>query len=228
MLTAQILSALTVSVCLLIDNIMIARFLGEEGIAAYGLANPVLILIGALGTMLSSGVQVACSRSLGIGSQEETNAGYSSAIGVAAVVSGVFMLVVLLFSGPLATVMGAGREGSLFDSTKGYLNGFILGAPGSMGALILVPFMQMAGKSGLLIAAVLGMTVSDIAFDLLNVLVFDGGMFGMGLASSLSYYVALIIGIFYFLSPRCVFRFSRRQIAGRRSGSCLRAVYRLS
>ena len=213
MLTAQILSALTVSVCLLIDNIMIARFLGEEGIAAYGLANPVLILIGALGTMLSSGVQVACSRSLGIGSQEETNAGYSSAIGVAAVVSGVFMLVVLLFSGPLATVMGAGREGSLFDSTKGYLNGFILGAPGSMGALILVPFMQMAGKSGLLIAAVLGMTVSDIAFDLLNVLVFDGGMFGMGLASSLSYYVALIIGIFYFLSPRCVFRFSRRQIS---------------
>ena len=68
MLTAQIFSALTVSLCLLIDNIMIARFLGEGAIAAYGLANPLLLIIGALGTMLSAGVQVTCSRSLGRGS----------------------------------------------------------------------------------------------------------------------------------------------------------------
>ena len=34
MLIAQILSALTVSLCLLIDNIMIGRFLGEEALAA--------------------------------------------------------------------------------------------------------------------------------------------------------------------------------------------------
>ena len=34
MLTAQIFSALTVSLCLLIDSIMISRFLGEKAIAA--------------------------------------------------------------------------------------------------------------------------------------------------------------------------------------------------
>ena len=212
MLTAQILSALTVSLCLLIDNIMIGQFLGEEAIAAYGLANPILLLIGALGSMLSAGVQVACSRSLGRGSQEETNAGYSSAIGITAVVSGAFLLLVLLLRNPLATLMGAGSEGTLYDHTRDYLAGFIIGAPGSMGALILVPFMQMAGKSGLLIAAVLGMTVADVGFDLLNVLVFHGGMFGMGLASSLSYYAALLIGAFYFLSKKCVFRFSWKLI----------------
>ena len=208
MLSAQILSALTVSLCLLIDNIMIGRFLGEGAVAAYGLANPVLLIIGALGSMLAAGIQVACSKSLGQGSQEGTNAGFSSAIALAGGVSLGFLLLVLLLRNPIATMMGAGSEGALYNDTRNYLAGFIIGAPGSMGALILVPFMQMAGQSNLLIAAVLSMTVADVGLDLLNVLVFHGGMFGMGLASSLSYYVAMLVGGIYFLSKKCVFRFS--------------------
>lgn len=213
MLAAQTLSALTVSVCLLIDNIMIGRFLGVQAIAAYGLANPILLVIGAIGSMLAAGVQVACSKSLGSGSQEETNKGYSSAIALMLATSFAFMLLVLVFRSPLATAMGAGSEGELFDQTRGYLAGFILGAPASMGALVLVPFLQMAGQSTLLIVAVLSMTVADVAFDLLSIFVFRGGMFGMGLASSLSYYVAMIVAMCYFLSKKCVFDFSFRFVS---------------
>ena len=216
MLAAQILSALTVSLCLLIDNIMICRFLGVEAIAAYGLANPILLVIGAIGSMLAAGVQVACSKSLGSGSREETNRGYSSAIALMLGISLVLVLAVLLLRNPLSTLMGAGREGKLFDDTRDYLTGFILGAPGSMGALVLVPFLQMAGQSNLLIVAVLAMTVSDVVLDLLSVLVFHNGMFGMGLASSLSYYVAMVIAMGYFLSRKCVFRFSLKMVTLRK------------
>ena len=216
MLAAQTLSALTVSLCLLIDNIMIGRFLGMEAMAAYSLANPVLLILGAFGSLLAAGVQVACSRSLGSGSKEETDRGYSSAIALMLGLSLAMMAAVLLFRGPLATIMGAGRQGELFEQTRGYLAGFVLGAPGSMGALVLVPFLQMAGQSGLLIAAVLGMTVTDIALDLVNVYWLHGGMFGMGLASSLSYYVAMAIAMGYFLSRRCVFTFSLRLVSARK------------
>ncbi|MBR6184680.1 MAG: ATP-binding protein [Clostridia bacterium] len=212
MLAAQTLSALTVSLCLLIDSILIGRFLGVQAIAAYGLANPILLVIGAIGSMLAAGVQVACSKSLGSGSKEETDKGYSSAIGLTLGISLVFTLLVLIFRSPLATLMGAGSEGELYDHTRDYLAGFIIGAPGCMGALVLVPFLQMAGQSKLLILAVLGMTAADVGFDLLNVLVFDGGMFGMGLASSLSYYVAMAIALCYFLSRKCAFRFSFQSI----------------
>ena len=212
MLAAQTLSALTVSLCLLIDNIMICRFLGEEAIAAYGLANPILLIIGAIGSMLAAGVQVACSKSLGSGSKEETDRGYSSAVTLMLGISVPFAALVLIFRGPLATLMGAGAEGELYTMTRDYLTGFIIGAPGSMGALVLVPFLQMAGQSGLLIVAVLGMTVADVALDLLNVMVFHGGMFGMGLASSLSYYAAMVIAMIYFLSGRCVFTFSLKLV----------------
>ena len=217
MLAAQVLSALTVSLCLLIDNIIIGRFLGTNAIAAYGFANPVLLLIGALGSLLAAGVQIACSKSLGKGSQEETNAGFSSAIAVTLACSGFFMLAVLLFRDPLSSALGASpRNGELHDMTRDYLAGFVIGAPASMGALILVPFLQMAGESTLLILAVLGMTVSDVVFDLLSVQVFHGGMFGIGLASSLSYYIALGIAAFYFLSRRSVFRFSRHGVSWRK------------
>ena len=212
MLAAQIVSALTVSLCLLIDNVMIGRFLGVNGLAAYGWANPLLLIIGAVASMLSAGVQVVCSKSLGSGSQEETNKGYSSAVAAALGVSLLLTAAVIIFRDPLATMLGAGSEGEVFKETSDYLAGFVLGAPGSIGALVLVPFMQMAGKSGLLIAAVLGMTAADIGLDLLNVYVFHGGMFGMGLASALSYYVAVLVGLIYFLSSKCVFRFSVKAV----------------
>ena len=215
MLSAQIFSALTVSLCLLIDSIMISRFLGEDAIAAYGLANPLLLSIGAIGTLLSAGVQVVCSRALGRGSQKEANEGYSTAVAVAATVSLVFMAAVLLFRDFLTKAMGAGTSGPLFDLTKDYMTGFSIGAPGSMGALVLVPFLQMAGQSNLLIAAVLTMTVTDVALDLVNVLVVHGGMFGMGLASALSYYAAMIVGGIYLLSKKSVFRFSRQGVKRR-------------
>ena len=216
MLTAQILSALTVSLCLLIDSVMISRFLGETAIAAYGLSNPVLLAIGAIGTLLAAGVQVVCSKALGRGSQEEANAGYSSAVAVAGGISLAFAALVILFRFALARGLGAGSSGILYEDTANYLAGFSIGAPGSMGALVLVPFLQMAGQSGLLIAAVLTMTVTDIVLDLLNVLVYHGGMFGMGLASALSYYAAMIVAGFYFLSRKSVFRFSRKLVDWKR------------
>ena len=107
MLTAQIFSALAVSLCLLIDIVVIGRFLGDEAMAAYQLANPLLLCIGAIGTLLSAGVQVACGRSLASGSRRETNAGYSSAVAVGGAVSLLFAAVVLVFTRPLAAARGA-------------------------------------------------------------------------------------------------------------------------
>ena len=207
MLVAQVLSALTVSLCLLIDNMMIGRYLGVPALAADSLANPLLLALGAVGTILATGVQVACGKSLGKGSQAETNVCYSTAMVTALVFSAVFALFAVTLHVPLAKLLGA-NEAQLIKDTGGYIAGFSIGAPATVLALILIPFLQIAGQSGLLVVAVLMMTVTDVAFDLLSVFVFKGGMFDMGLASSLSYYMAVIIAGSYFLSHKCVFKFA--------------------
>ena len=218
MLIAQTLSTLTVSLCLLIDNIVIGRFLGVKALAAYGMANPVLLILAAVASMLSAGVQVSCSKSLGRGLQEECNEAYSSSIGITALISIPFMILVFFLRDPIATMLGAGADPELFADTSQYIAGFIIGAPASMAALILVPFLQIAGQSTLLVIAVAGMTVADIALDLLNVYVFHGGMFGMGLASSISYYVGCLVGIIYFVSKKSVFKFSFKRIKAKKMG----------
>ena len=212
MLLAQVLSVLTTSLCMLVDSIVIGRFLGVRAMAAYGLSSPILLIIGGVGTILSAGVQVSCSKSIGKGLIEEANVGYSSAVGSSLVISLLFLLFVLAFQNHIPTWMGAGTSGELFDSTRGYLIGFSIGAPGCITALVLIPFLQMAGQMGLLISAVVAMTVTDVALDLLNALVFHWGLFGMGLASALSYYVALLVAIWYFFSQKGIFRFRFRNV----------------
>ena len=45
-------SALSGTVCMLIDSIIIGRLLGVDSMSAYGLALPILTLLIALGTMI--------------------------------------------------------------------------------------------------------------------------------------------------------------------------------
>lgn len=207
MAVAQIVSAMTVILCLLIDSIMIGRFLGVDSMAAYGLSNPLLLAFAAIGSMVSAGVQVMCSKSLGSGDQKANNTYYSVTVVLCVAVSVFALAFVILLRHPLCQFLGAGSSGTLHDLTSDYLLGFIIGAPAFLASTILVPFMQLAGKQTRLVVAVLLMTISDIVFDALNVFVFHGGMFGMGLASSMSYYIAFIAGIFYFVSKDCLFRF---------------------
>ena len=207
MLLAQVLSVLTTSLCMLVDSVVIGRFLGVGAMAAYGLSSPILLIIGGIGTILSAGVQVSCSKSIGKGLLDEANKGYSSAVGTAFGLSVFFLIFVIVMQNFIPTWMGAGTEGELFESTRGYLIGYTIGAPGCMVALVLIPFLQMAGQMGLLISAVVAMTITDVALDLVNALVLHWGLFGMGLASALSYYVALLVAIWYFFSKKGIFKF---------------------
>ncbi len=212
MLLAQVLSVLTTSLCMLVDSIVIGRFLGVRAMAAYGLSSPILLIIGGIGTILSAGVQVSCSKSIGKGLIEEANVGYSSAVGSSLFISLFFLLFVFAFQNLIPTWMGAGTSGQLFDSTRGYLLGFSIGAPACVTALVLIPFLQMAGQMGLLICAVVAMTVTDVALDLLNAMVLHWDLFGMGLASAISYYVALLVAIWYFFSKKGIFKFRFRNV----------------
>ena len=213
MMVTQIVSSMTVTLCMLIDSIMIGRFLGVDAMAAYGYSQPVLLAFAAPGAMISAGVQVVCGRTMGSGDREGTDACFTVSVALTLLIAALGLVLVPLFASPLCTLLGAGQPGRgnpVHGLTRQYLLGFILGVPAFLTAQIMVPYMQMSGSRTRLVAAVLLMTVSDVVFDLLNVLVFHGGTFGMGLASSLSYYVALAVGLGYFLRKDCLFHLRRR------------------
>ncbi len=218
MLVTQIVSSMTVTLCMLIDSIMIGRFLGVDAMSAYGLASPLLLVFAAFGSLISAGVQVMCGKTIGAGDREATNACYTCSVLLAAGISVIGFGFVFAFLGPLTSLLGAGSPGPdnpVYGLTKDYITGFIIGAPAFLCAQIMVPFMQLQGCRTRLVVAVIAMTVSDIVFDLLVVFVFHGGTLGMGLASTLSYYIAFGIGIGVFLRKDCMFRFRPRLFRGK-------------
>ena len=211
----QVISSMTVTLCMLIDNIVISRFLGVDALAAYGYTQPVLLAFAAPGAMISAGVQVVCGKTLGRGDRESTDSCYTLSVAATALIALLGLTLVLIFAGPLCTILGAGQnvaENNVYYLTKDYLTGFIIGVPGFLAAQVMVPYLQMAGDRTRLVTAVLVMTVLDIALDIVNVLVIHGGIFGMGIASSLSYYAAVIVGLGYFIRKDCLFKFRTKGI----------------
>ena len=218
MLIAQILSAMTVMLCMLVDSIMIGRFLGVDSMTAYGFSNPVLLVFAAYGAMLSAGIQVMCGKTMGVGDLEATNACFSASAVLALSVSVIGTILILIFVSPVTTLLGAGKpapDNAVFFLTRDYLRGFIVGAPAFIVAQIMVPFLQISGNRVRLALAVVVMTVSDVIFDLLNVFVFHGGTLGMGLASSFSYYFALVVGLAYFFRKDCMFKLKLKTVTAK-------------
>lgn len=218
MLVTQIVSAMTVMLCMLVDSIMIGRFLGVDSMTAYGLATPVLLVFAAFGSMLSAGIQVMCGKTMGSGDMQATNACFSVSVTLAAGISFLGVAVVLLFTDPICTLLGAGQptpDNTVFFLTRDYLRGFIIGAPAFIFAQIMVPFMQISGNRTRLVAAVAAMTLADVALDILNVFVVKQGTLGMGLASSFSYYIAFFIGVLYFFKKTCMFQFRASLVRGK-------------
>ncbi len=225
MLSAQIISSMTVMLCMLVDSIMIGRFLGVDSMTAYGLATPVLLVFAAVGTTLSAGIQVMCGKTMGGGDMKGTNACFSVSVFLAFAISAVGSVLVIVFATPICTLLGAGEPvpgNDVFFLTRDYLRGFIIGAPAFIFAQIMVPYMQITGNRARLVTAVAAMTVADVALDILNVFVVKQGTFGMGVASSVSYYIAFFIGLMYFLKKKCAFRFSFAQVKAKTCGTLLK------
>lgn len=210
MSTTQIISALTATLCLLIDSIVIGRLVGVDAMSAYGVASPLLIFFAALGTMMVNGVQVQLGKAMGRGDTNGANACYSTSILQSLGLGAVWILLVYAAGNPLCTLLGAGTPSAdnvVFQLTGDYLRGFMLGAPFFFLSQIMSAYLQAAGKRKLLLISVIAMTVTDVVFDLLGVFVFHSGMFGIGLASGMSYLAAFAVGLGYFLKKNCLFRF---------------------
>ena len=218
MSVAQIFVAVSSTLCLLIDSIVVGRLLGVDQMSAYGLASPLLIVLSALGLMSSSGIQVVCGKTIGSGDQEETNNCYSTSICMSIGMSLFGLLLIFTLWKPICTFLGAGEalpENRVFYMTGDYLKGYFLGLPAFFLNQTMAPYLQFGGKRRTLIWSVAVITATDIAADLLSVFVFHAGMFGIGLASSLSFFAGVLVEIGFFLKKDCPFRFRFKGIQRR-------------
>ena len=211
----QILASISSMLCLLIDSVVISRFLDVDAMSAYGLVSPMIIVVNACILMISCGAQVSAAAALGRGDMEELGAGYSSALAGAAGISLVIMLAVFTAAGPVCGLLGASRSNvspDVAEMTEQYLKGYFIGTPFFFLVQLATPYLQTMGKRKDLMRSVICMTVSDIILDILSVTVFHAGIAGIGVASGLSYLAAFLPVSGFFLKKDRIFCFDLRKI----------------
>jgi len=206
-LMVMIFSAMVTLIGMMVDGIIIGNFLGEQAMAAYGLASPVFVVIAALGGVFSSGMQTACAKSLGNGDLKAANQKFSAMFFSALAAGFICMTALFVCAGPIAVLLGAsGESASLYEPTAKYISGLAIGIPGTLVMLLLTPIMQLDNDRSRTMRATAIMTVANIIGDLLVAFVLPLGMLGMALATSISYYVAAAILLLHFKSDKPYFK----------------------
>ena len=210
----MLVAELSGAVAAVVDGIITGHFLGATALAACGIGGPYFSLASILSGVLMIGCTALCTRSVGIGDTREAARVFSLTMLLGVMLSVLFGLSGVLLSGSYATLFGAhGASASLHAATSDYLRGVFIGAPGFILFVILTPILQLDGDSARPKLASAVFAVVDIVGDLLSVFVLHGGMFGIGLASSIGHYCALAVVLSHFLKNKSsMFRFSLKAI----------------
>ena len=205
-LVAMIVEDLADVVAAIIDGMLTGRFLGAEAIAAFGIAKPFFSVTGMLSAVLSSGALTIASHMIGKGDNEKTNQIFSITCLLGIVLSIGVTLIGILFVNQFASILGA--RGELFPIVRKYILGLLLGVPAIVMRNVLVIFMQLQGKFTNVSLSVFATIVVNLFGDAFNIFYLDGDMFGMGFATSLSYYAALAVLMYNFITGKSVLRLS--------------------
>lgn len=212
MMPAVIISHIARYFCTTVDTAITGKFLGDTAVAAEGFVTPIIMLVVALAGVMAAGNSIICSNESGKGDVEEINRTFSTTLTVSLIMSVAVTAVVLIFSRQICLFMGLKEGTELFAMTHQYMCGYVPLMPGLTVIMILPGLLNIEGdnKTGIIATSIA--FVLDIVFDILNVTVIHGGVLGMALATTISYYIALTVMVILYLGKKHVVRFSLKYV----------------
>lgn len=191
-----------------IDGIITGSFLGTDAMASFGFTVPYQRFAIIFPAVLALGMQILCSKALGRGDLRESNGNFLLAVTTALALMISLTGATFLFTGQLADILGAGENlGVIRSLTVDYLQAFSLSLPALALMTILTPIMQLDSDRNRAVFATVVLSVSDIVADLVSVFVFDGGLWGIGLATAVSYWIAAGVLLLHFVKPNASFAY---------------------
>lgn len=179
-----------------VDGVFVSNCVGSDAFAAVNLIMPIIMILGSVGFMIGTGGSAIVSKTLGEGKKEKANE-YFSMLVYLCVVSGVILSVIgIIFTGPIAVLLGA--KGSIAKDCVTYGRTVFFMLTGLFLQNAFQSFLVVAEKPklGLFVTLLAGFT--NMFLDFLFVYVLRFGVFGAALATGISQFVGSVIPIVYF------------------------------
>ena len=186
-----IATLLFISISLVVDGLFVGNLIGKEGLASFGLASPVLTFIFALAIIFASGGSSLCSNYAGKGEKERMNNNFTINLMLALIVGIIITVTSPIYITPLSYFLGS--EGSLINLTISYLSGLMLATIPIILYELLTVYNRLEGFIQLEIISGTAILITNIIFDIVFVVFLNMGMFGIGLATAISFSIGSII-----------------------------------
>lgn len=204
------------SVYSIVDGFFVSNYAGKTPFAALNLIFPIIMIISAVGFMLSTGGSAIVAKTLGEGNREKANRYFSLFTYVALVLGILFSILGNIFLTPIARALGA--EGELLHYAIVYGRVLLIALPFFVLQLLFQSFFVTAEKPHLGLAVTLIAGFVNMVLDAVLVMGLpeEHRLLGAALATAISQGVGGGVPLVYFLRRNSsLLRLSRTRFDGR-------------
>jgi len=196
----QVFIVISSSLSSLINGLIIGNNFDASCMSALGFIIPVISIITAIDAIISNGAGVLCGRLMGKGEVKKLNNVFSTSISLLFIIGMIFTIICLTLSSPIALLCGA--DETCLINTISYLRGIAIGIIPMIIIPCMMVFLQMYNESSFSLFSTIIMAIFNFLLSVANIKIFNGGIFGIGLASSLSQYLVLLVIILFILKKK--------------------------
>lgn len=191
---------LVMSLNMIVDTIFVGRWIGVMAIAAITVVLPIVFLISSIGMGIGIGGSSIISRALGAKEYDKAFKAFGNQISLTLGLSLFFVILGIFSCSSLLILFGA--NGTILTPATEYFHVVLYGVPFLAFAMMGNPVIRAEGKPKYAMYAMILPAVSNIILDIVFIKWMDMGMFGAGLATSISYAVCGLFIFGFFLSKK--------------------------
>ena len=198
----------------IVDGLFVSNLVSKGAFAAINLIFPVLMIVGAFGFMMGAGGTAIVAKTLGEGRKDSANKYFSFIVYVTVAAGAVMAALGFIFMRPLAELLGA--EGATLEHCVSYGRIVISAMPFFMLQNLFQSFFIAAEKPKLGLWVTIAAGITNIVLDAVFIAVFNLGLEGAAIATSISQLVGGVIPVFYFARKNSsLLRFMRTKFYGK-------------
>lgn len=191
---------LVMSINMIVDTIFVGQWIGVLAIAAITVVLPVAFLISSIGMGIGIGGSSIISRALGANNPDKAFLTFGNQICLTLILAVIFVFLGNFFSVPILNLFGA--KGDILPIASDYFAVIIYGVPFLAFAMMGNPVIRAEGKPKFAMYAMMVPAVLNIILDIIFIKIFDWGMTGAGLATSISFASCGLYILYFFLSQK--------------------------
>lgn len=191
---------LVMSINMIVDTIFVGQWIGVLAIAAITVVLPVAFLISSIGMGIGIGGSSIISRALGANNPDKAFLTFGNQICLTLILAVIFVFLGNFFSVPILNLFGA--KGDILPIASDYFAVIIYGVPFLAFAMMGNPVIRAEGKPKFAMYAMMVPAVLNIILDIIFIKIFDWGMTGAGLATSISFASCGLYILYFFLSNK--------------------------